>query len=326
MVEALDPQSVLQRAQLFDAGQLAEAKRQPLNDPVWTVVYDHLRTDDPVLGLYVNRRAWALPWWMMAKPHVANLVLDGQPVMVALCSICSSAAAFRTEVHGRRLGFRLRGTYNGTLLIADTSTDSLWSPFTGTALAGGMRGMQLERLALSQCLWVEWLEMHPSTMVPHAEQAARRELATHDKPGAPGLPPRLRATLLKPFDERLPHNTMVLGVVNGAHARAYPLQALARVGPALNDSLGGIEIVVRCRPGTLQALAFHRRIGERVLEFACSETGGVHDRQTGSAWNEMGEAVSGPLAGEQLAYIESGVGEWYSFAAAHPDAEIFAAT
>jgi hypothetical protein len=43
-------------------------------------------------------------------------------------------------------------------------------------------------------------------------------------------------------------------------------------------------------------------------------------------WNEMGEAISGPLVGTQLAYLESGVGEWYEFAAYHPGTEIFEAT
>jgi Protein of unknown function (DUF3179) len=104
------------------------------------------------------------------------------------------------------------------------------------------------------------------------------------------------------------------------------LGALARIGPVLNDALGGAEMVVRCRPGTLQALAFHRRVGERLLDFGYSETEGVYDDQTRSVWNEMGEAISGPLAGTQLVYLESGVGEWYEFAAYHPDAEIFEST
>jgi len=210
------------------------------------------------------------------------------------------------------------------MLLEDRSTDSLWSPFTGVALAGAMRGAALERLPLSQCLWSEWLAMHPTTMVLYAEQASR-ESRGRASPGSPGIPPELRATLVRPLDERLPHNTLVLGVENGANARAYPLEALARIGPVLNDSLGGAEMVVRCRPGTLQALAFRRRIGERVLIFGYSETGGVYDEQTGSVWNEMGEAVSGPLAGTQLVYLESGVGEWYQFAAYHPDTEIFEA-
>jgi hypothetical protein len=80
------------------------------------------------------------------------------------------------------------------------------------------------------------------------------------------------------------------------------------------------------RPGTFQALAFDRRLGDRALVFGCAETGDIYDQETGSLWNVMGEAVSGPLAGMQLVYINSGVEEWYAFAAYHPDAEIFAPT
>jgi hypothetical protein len=88
----------------------------------------------------------------------------------------------------------------------------------------------------------------------------------------------MRATLVRPVDGRLPHNTLVLGVENGASARAYPLEALARIGPVFNDSLGGEDIVLMCRPGTLQALAFRRQVGDRVLIFGHSETRGVYDQ------------------------------------------------
>jgi hypothetical protein len=261
----------------------------------------------------------------MIKPHVANLAFDDRPVLATLCPSCSGASAFRAEVEGRRLIFRLRGKYNGTMLLEDCSTESLWSPFTGVALAGTMRGAALDRLPLSQCMWSEWLAMHPTTMVLFAERSVREGAGTVF-PGSPGIHRELLATLVRPLDGRLPHNTLVLGVENAAKARAYPLQALARIGPVLNDSLGGAEIVLRCRPGTLQALAFRRQVGDRILVFGHSQTRGVYDEQTGSIWNEMGEAVSGPLAGTQLAYLESGVGEWYEFAARHPGTEIFKAT
>jgi len=314
--------SELPQARLFDVKQLARGRLKPLNDPFWTDGYDHLRDDDPVLGLYLDRQAWALPWWIMKEPHVANLVLDDRAVLVTLCVMCSSASAFRAEVEGQSLVFRVRGKYNGTMLLEDGSAGSLWSPFTGVAMTGAMRGMILERLPLSQCLWSEWLAMHPTTLVLYAEQALRQGLWSEFAPGSPGIAPGMRTTLVRPLDERLAHNTLVLGVEAGGCARAYPLQSLARIGPILNDSLGGVEIVVRCRPGTLQALAFRRRVGEHVLVFRYSQTHGVYDQQTGSVWNEMGEAISGPLAGTQLAYLESGVGEWYEFAAYHPDVEI----
>src|SRR5437764_8754420 len=103
----------LPQAQLFGAHQLADSWRQPLNQPVWTDLYDHLRDDDPVLGLYLGRRAWALPWWIMKNHHVANLVFEHRPVLVTLCEMCSSAAAFRADLEGRRLVVRLRGLFNG---------------------------------------------------------------------------------------------------------------------------------------------------------------------------------------------------------------------
>ena len=326
MVETVDTHCELPQAQLFDAKGLADNGRLPLNDPAWTNTYDHLRADDPILGLQLGGQAWALPWWIMRHPHVANLVFDDGPVVVTLCPMCSSASAFRGELDGRRLLFRLRGQYNATILLEDESTNSLWSPFTGVALTGSMRGTALKRLPLLQCLWKEWLAMHPTTMVLPAGDASREGRGSHFSPGSPGISPGFLATLVRPLDERLPHNTLVLGVEHAAMARAYPLPVLARIGPVLNDTLGRAEIVLRCRPGTLQALAFHRRVGDRVLVFAYAEARGVYDDETGSVWNEMGEAISGPLAGTRLEYLESGVGEWYEFAACHPGAEIFEAT
>jgi hypothetical protein len=259
----------------------------------------------------------------MKNHHVANIAVGELPVVVTLCVMCSGAAAFRAEVGDRRLKFRVRGRYNSTILLDDMSTGSFWSPFTGVALAGTMRGAVLERLPLSQCLWSEWLAMHPTTLALHGEQALREGHGSEESPGSPGIGPGFRASFLRPLDERLPHNTLVLGVEIGTSARGYPLQTLAGIGPVLNDLLGGMEIVVMCRPGTLQALAFGRRVGERVLVFGCTATGEVYDEATHSVWNEMGEAISGPLAGTQLAYVSSGIEEWYAFAAYHPDTEIF---
>jgi hypothetical protein len=210
----------LPQARFFGADQLAHHWHQPLNDPVWTRAYDHLRDDDPVLGVYLNRQARALPWWIMKNHHVANLVFDDLPVLVTLCEMCTGAAAFRAEVEGRRLAFRLLGQYNATILLGDTSTNSLWSPFTGVALTGVMRGAALERLPLWQCLWSEWLAMHPTTEVLYGEQALREGHGSEFSPGSPGILPGFRASFVRPLDERLPHNTLVLGVENGANVRA----------------------------------------------------------------------------------------------------------
>jgi hypothetical protein len=315
----------LPKARIYPEELQAVSWHQPLNEPVWTATYDHLRDDDPVLGLYLNRRARAIPWWIIKNHHVANLTLDGSPMLVALCEMCSSGAAFRAEHAGRRLMFRPHGHYNGTILLEETTTGSLWSPFTGEALAGELRGLALERLPLSQCLWREWRTMHPKSEVLYGEQALRGGHGRKFSPGSPGIGPSFLASLVRPMDERLPYNTLVLGVKNASAARAYPLQTLARIGPVVNDSLGGVDIVVRCLPGTLQALAFRRGLRDQILTFGCSPSGEAYDEQTRSTWNEMGEAISGPLAGAQLEYLDSGIEEWYAFAASNPGAEIFEA-
>jgi len=315
----------LPKARIYPEKLQAVSWHQPLNEPVWISTYDHLRDDDPVLGLYLGRQPRALPWWIMKNHHVANLVFDGSPVLVALCEMCSTGSAFRAAHEGCRLMFRPHGHYNGTLLFEETTTGSLWSPVTGVALAGELRGVTLERLALSQCLWKEWRTMHPKSHVLYGDQALRGGHGRQFSPGSPGIGPSFLASLEWPLDERLPHNTLVLGVKSASTARAYPLQTLARIGPVLNDSLGGLDIVVRCLPGTLQALAFRRRLRDQILTFACSPAGEAHDEQTRSIWNEMGEAISGPLAGKQLEYLDSGIEEWYAFAASHPGAEIFEA-
>jgi len=320
-----DKHPELPGARLGRAAMMGIGWAQPLNDPIWTDAYDHLRDDDPVIGLYLNRQARALPWWIMKNHHVANLVFDDMAVLITLCEMCSGSSAFRAEADGRRLMFRLRGQYNGTILLEEHSTKTLWSPFTGVALTGSLRGSALQRFPVLQCLWSEWREMHPTTRVLYADQAMRGGHGREYTPGSPGVEPSFAATLVRPMDERLPHNTLVIGVETGTKARAYPLQTLARIGPVLNDSLDGTEIVVISRPWTLQALAFRRRVGDRVLTFGCSGKGEIVDQETGSVWSEMGEAVSGPLVGTQLVYVNSGVEEWYGFSAYHPGAEIFAA-
>src|SRR5262249_23076241 len=99
---------------------------QTLNEPGLAEAYRHPRGDDPVIGLYLNHQARALPWWIMKNHHVANLAFEHVPVLVTLCEMCSGSSAFRAEVQGRRLTFRMRGQYNGTILLEDGSTKTMW--------------------------------------------------------------------------------------------------------------------------------------------------------------------------------------------------------
>jgi SAM-dependent methyltransferase len=295
----------------------------PLVDPHWLPAEEstHMRPDDPVLGLEFDGRSWALPWWIMKNHHVANLVLNDRPVVVTLCEACSSGAAFDPVIDGRRHTFRLEGLYNGTIMPMDHETGTLWTGFTGEAIEGPLKGRIMERLPLLQCTWQEWLQLHPATLVPDGEGESRDGHGEGHSPGSP-ITEQAMIKLLPHIDPRLPHYALVLGVFVGGHSRCYPLSELEQQGPALNDTLGREEIAVFSRSGSWMASAYRRRIDGRCLSFR-SEDDAIFDEQTGSRWEISGVATGGPMQGTQLKYVNSGVEEFFIWAAFHPETEIF---
>lgn len=299
---------------------------EPLTEPRWLSAAqagDRMRPEDPVLGLEFDGQAWALPWWNMKNHHVANLTLAGRPVLATLCEICSSAAAFDPVIDGRRHAFRLAGIYGGTIMPTDEETGTLWTGFTGIAIEGPLQGKAMQRLPLWQATWAEWLAIHPHSLVAESEGEARDGHGEGQSPGSPLVGQGMRP-LLPHLDLRLPHHMLVLGVQADGEARCYPLWGLAVAGPALNDTLGGQDIAVFCRPGTWMALAYNRSMDGRCLTFRAGRDG-IEDAQTGSRWELSGLCSAGPLKGRRLRYVYSGVEEFFIWSAFHPATGIFGA-
>ena len=292
---------------------------EPLTEPRWLSAAqagDRMRPEDPVLGLEFDGRAWALPWWQMKNHHVANLTLGGRPVLATLCEICSSAAAFDPVIDGRRHAFRLAGIYGGTIMPADDETGTLWTGFTGSAIEGPLQGRVMQRLPLRQSTWAEWLEQYPESLVSEGEGEARDGHGEGQSPGSPVVGQGMRP-LLQHVDLRLPHHVLVLGVQADGEARCYPLAQLESAGAVVNDSLGGRDIAVFCRPGTWMALAYSRNVEGRCLTFRAA-SGGIEDEETASRWELSGLCSAGPLQGRRLQYVYSGVEEFFIWAAFHP--------
>ena len=47
------------------------------------------------------------------------------------------------------------------------------------------------------------------------------------------------------------------------------------------------------------------------------------DRQTGSRWNILGQAVEGPMAGERLSPMVHGDHFWFAWIAFNPGTEVY---
>jgi Protein of unknown function (DUF3179) len=109
--------------------------------------------------------------------------------------------------------------------------------------------------------------------------------------------------------------------------RAYPIQILVW-HEIVNDTVGEVPVTITFCPLCHTAIAFDRRVGERVLDFGT--TGNLrhsdlvmYDRQTESWWQQAtGRAIVGELAGTQLEFLPSQLIGWEAFRAAHPDGQV----
>ena len=110
--------------------------------------------------------------------------------------------------------------------------------------------------------------------------------------------------------------------ING-DARAYPLQILTW-HEIVNDTVGGLPVVVTFCPLCNSAIAFDRRFDGKTHEFG---TSGLlrysdlimYDRTTESLWQQFtGEGVVGEKAGANLRFLPASLVSFAEFRAAYP--------
>ncbi len=119
----------------------------------------------------------------------------------------------------------------------------------------------------------------------------------------------------------------VILVQVGVDARAYPLQILTW-HEIVNDTVGGLPLVVTFCPLCNTAIAFERALDGRVLDFGT--TGRLrfsnlimYDRQTETWWQQAeGNAIAGELAGQQLGFYPATIIAWAEFRDAYPAGQV----
>jgi Protein of unknown function (DUF3179) len=113
-----------------------------------------------VVGLQVRNRAKAYPQPLLARRRVVNDRLAGSRVAVVWRSRTSAAAVFSRRAAGRTLRLRWR---DGA--IRDAATGSRWSPASGEAMAGPLKGTSLRPLPFTFPYWFAWRALHPDTLI-----------------------------------------------------------------------------------------------------------------------------------------------------------------
>ncbi|RLC57656.1 MAG: hypothetical protein DRI30_03855, partial [Chloroflexi bacterium] len=212
--------------------------------------------------------------------------------------------------------------YESDLVMLDRETSSYWWQVAGEAIVGTLTGARLTTLPSTTATWAQWLEEHPETLVLSRETgfarsyerdvfAGYRDQVNDERVACP-----VSAGAL---DGRLAPGDEVLGLSVGGDSRAYSARALGNA--AVNDSLGGEEIVVFTTENGPAAAAYLANAGGGKLSFSYAD-GGYRDEDTGSLWNLSGEAVSGPLQGATLEPLPGRYTFWFAYIAAFPDADV----
>jgi len=288
-------------------------------EPTATAPARDMALDDsePVVVVRTARgvHAWPVAWLLRRELLLDDV--DGVPVAVTFCSLCATTRVWDRRLGDEVLDLAVSGLLlDGNALLYDRGTESLFRQIDGLAVAGAHAGARLSAVPS----WVMSLgalrRARPDAEVTSAIAAAPvpplRILRGEEV--ARGTPPDwLGTSCPAPLDVRLD--------VSGAGAAA------AAAGEAVENR--GAVVIVRdaaCalpfrdgegRPGPVSgsAFAFSRECRGRRLTFEAVR-GMLRDRETGTVWNRLGEAVEGPLAGCRLEPAAHVLGFRYALEAA----------
>jgi Protein of unknown function (DUF3179) len=144
-------------------------------------------------------------------------------------------------------------------------------------------------------------------------------------PPPDGIPAIDEPRFLPPDQVDFPDDTEpVMALQVGDDARAYPMQIMTW-HEIVNDTVDGIPVAATYCPLCNTAVAYDRRLGDRVLDFGTSgllynSALVMYDRQTESLWSHFtAQAIVGHLAGQELDVFPVAIVSWADWRAAHPD-------
>jgi hypothetical protein len=142
-------------------------------------------------------------------------------------------------------------------------------------------------------------------------------------PERDGIPALDRPATLPAAGSAWPDDAVVLGVVLGGEARAYPV-AILDWHELVNDELAGRPILVSYCPLCGTGIVFDRRVDGRVRRFGVSgllyrSDLLMYDRESESLWSQISaQAISGPLLGQRLELLRSRMARFGEWKRSHP--------
>lgn len=310
----------------------------------------YVADDDRVLGVVRDGVARAYPvnvgWWH----EIINDRLGDSSISVTYCPLTGTGLVFDVaKADGSQGELGVSGLLlNGNLVMYDRRDDrSIYPQMTFTGLTGEYRGKALEVLPAVETTWALWKRLYPQTQVPQTgtglerytdrirdTYSSRIRLYREAEDGYPYGGYRTDDRLYFPVTTSVPDlsrygaKDVVLGICQDGVAKAYPFRTMAPFG-VINDRVGNRDVVVLFEPASQTAIPYDRVVGSRRLTFGRVDDPLVDsplvlaDLETGSHWNLLGVAVSGPLAGARLQQVPAYNSMWFAWSAFWPDSEVW---
>ncbi|MDY7075710.1 MAG: DUF3179 domain-containing protein [Chloroflexota bacterium] len=306
---------------------------------------DWLESQEPVIFIQIGDDARAYPIQVLMWHEIVNDTVGGVPVTITFCPLCNTAIAFERTLDGHVLDFGTTGRLRSSnLIMYDRQTETWWQQATGEGIVGELTGRQLAFRPAAIIAWADFKAAHPGGEVLSRETGFSKPYGSnpytgyddvnrppflYDGPPTPNvLPPMARVVTVD--------LSTSMGQPLSDEAVAYPYDVLQEMR-VINDTIGGVPVVVLWAPGTASALdagtvargrdvgaanVFSRELDGQTLVFTF-DGDRVTDEQSGSEWGVLGQAVSGPLEGRQLTPVVSINHFWFSWAAFRPETRIY---
>lgn len=306
---------------------------RPIDGPVYgpANALPWLEDDNLVIGYRSENGAYAYPVNILDLHEIVNDNLDGVPVLITYCPLCFSGVVFSRQLGDDILTFgNTSALYMSDLVMYDKLTGSFWFQVGGEAIVGPLSGSRLKLLASTTITWGEWKRLFPASHVltGNNEDPEMFANSVYGRGVSTGYQERINnADFVFPvdprkLDDRLQYGELVLTVEINDAVTAFPMGLIG--DGVVNHQVGGAPVVIFARSDGSAEAAFSRNLNGRLLTFEFQEEGQQFvDQETGSVWDALGRAVSGPLAGEELEQLNTRRSFWFSVAIAFPDVEIF---
>jgi hypothetical protein len=264
-----------------------------------------LKPVEPVIYFQLGDDARAYPIQILMWHEIVNDTVEGVPVALTFCPLCNTAIAFERTLDGQPTTFGTTGRLRfSNLIMYDRATETWWQQASGEAIAGERTGRRLTFLPASIIAWADFKAAYPNGQVLSRDTGHLRDYGRNPYAGYDDVnnPPFLYRGPETPGV--LPAVARVLTIDLNGEAVAYPYDVLQQVN-VVNDTVGGMDVVVLWAAGTASALdggtvaggrdvgaanAYARELDGQTLTFRFDGSR-IVDAETGSEWNVLGTAM-----------------------------------